>query len=531
LRESYAGLKMTKQVVELIRVSTEGQAAPERAGIPAQKAANRQTAAQHGLDIIRTIEISDVSGAAVLRSPEMQELLRLIECADIHGVVAKEFSRLMRPENFGDYILLQAFADTATILYLPDGPIDFRSKSGRLFGTLRAAMAGLERTEILERMWAAKEEKRRAGKHPQSRITLPYGVEYDSEKGLWFFNDDSNRVLEAFRLFLSGETSYTEVGRKVGINPINLRNILRNPIYTGWRVYDKRRDPSARAIRTRPDGRQADRPKIPREPQDVIRVKVLDGLLSCKDFQQVQRIMALKKENHWRARPEHQRRFTYSGFLKCGVCGNLIYSHSNRRHDWYVCKSRTWPVRGAREKMGLTPCSNPYMGRARVESLLDTLFSERLTNQDLLRQIVDEYLKRSNSATREAEVERSERTQKSLAAKRKRLLDAYLENLLNRSELSQRLEELQVQERLCDEKIRSILSIACPVSAGELAQILEPLVSWKFLSRVEKRQILHTIIPEIYLENFAITKLALHVEAPDHIELNHMDTGSWPPPA
>jgi hypothetical protein len=52
-----------------------------------------------------------------------------------------------------------------------------------------------------------------------------------------------------FRCILAGQTSYTEVGRKVGIEPFNLRNILRNPIYTGWRVYNQRRDPSPKALR------------------------------------------------------------------------------------------------------------------------------------------------------------------------------------------------------------------------------------------------------------------------------------------
>ena len=55
----------------------------------------------------------------------------------------------------------EAFADSNTILYLPEGPIDFTSKTGRLMGTIRAAIAGLERSEILERVWTAKEEKRR----------------------------------------------------------------------------------------------------------------------------------------------------------------------------------------------------------------------------------------------------------------------------------------------------------------------------------------------------------------------------------
>ena len=219
----------------------------------------------------------------------MQELLRLIESSDIHGVIAKEFSRVMRPENFADYVLLQVFADTKTILYLPDGPIDFTSRSGRLLGTIRAAMAGLERWEILERSWAAKEEKRRAGKHPQSWVTLPFGVGYERPEDRWYYKPESEKVREAFRLFLSGEASYWAVGRELGIDPRSLRIMLRNPIYAGWRVYSQRRDPSPRALRTKPDGRQADRPKIARVPEEVIRVKVLDpSLVSDEDFRRVQ---------------------------------------------------------------------------------------------------------------------------------------------------------------------------------------------------------------------------------------------------
>src|ERR1700730_14272224 len=152
---------MKKNVIQLIRVSTEQQAEENRAGIPAQRDVNQKTANAYGLNIIRTIEIIDVSGAAVLRSPEMQELLRLMESSDIHGVVTKEFSRLIRPEKFTDYGLLQHFIDTQTLLYLPDGPIDLASKTGRFFGTIRAAFAGMERREIIDRMLDAKESMRR----------------------------------------------------------------------------------------------------------------------------------------------------------------------------------------------------------------------------------------------------------------------------------------------------------------------------------------------------------------------------------
>src|SRR5271167_4924258 len=78
---------MSKRVIQLLRVSTERQAADDKAGLPAQRAINQRTAVTYGLEIVRTIEMSDVSGTAVLRAPEMQELLRLIESPDIHGVI------------------------------------------------------------------------------------------------------------------------------------------------------------------------------------------------------------------------------------------------------------------------------------------------------------------------------------------------------------------------------------------------------------------------------------------------------------
>jgi hypothetical protein len=139
---------------------------------------NRRSATQHGLEIVQTIEITDLSGTAVLRSRGMQELLRLMASPDIHGVVAKEFSRLMRPENFSDYALLQHLIDTRTILYLPDGPLDFASEAGKLLGGIRALIAGQERREMLRRLQDAKEAMRRVGKHPGGSTTLPYAVGY-----------------------------------------------------------------------------------------------------------------------------------------------------------------------------------------------------------------------------------------------------------------------------------------------------------------------------------------------------------------
>ena len=234
---NYADSKM-KKVIELIRVSTEAQASTDRASIPAQRTVNRRTCAQYGLEIVRSIEITDVSGACVLLAPEMQQLVQAMRSADIHGVVAREFSRLMRPENFEDFALLQVFVDSKTVLYLPEGPLDLNSKTGRLMGTIRAAIAGMERTEILERIWTAKEEKRRRGDLAQSHIVLPWGIGHNATRG-FYYKPEAERVREAFRQFLAGNQSYGQLSKLVGVTPRGIHGIMRNPIWTGWRVIDK----------------------------------------------------------------------------------------------------------------------------------------------------------------------------------------------------------------------------------------------------------------------------------------------------
>jgi hypothetical protein len=94
---------------------------------------------------------------------------------------------------------------------------------------------------------------------------------------------------------LAGDISYNDIGRRTGIASSAVRIILRNPIYTGWRVIDQKRDTSPSALAFKRDGRQGDRPKIRDAPDEIIRVKVIDdGLVSQADFEHVQQIMDRK---------------------------------------------------------------------------------------------------------------------------------------------------------------------------------------------------------------------------------------------
>jgi len=503
-----------KNAIELIRVSTERQAGEDRAGIPAQREANRRTARVYGLSIVRTVEIVDVSGASVLKSPEMQELLRLMESPEIHGVVAKEFSRLIRPEKFTDYALLQHFIDTQTVLYLPDGPIDLASKTGRLLGTIRAAVAGMERREIIERMMDAKESMRRSGKHAGGENSLPYGVGYSAEKG-WFYTADAEKVREAFHIFLSGETSYSTISERLNIPRTSVRFLLENPIYAGWRVYDQKRDPSPTAYVPRPDGRQGYRKKMKRLADEVIRVRVLnEALVSDEDFERVQQIVQFKRRKHWRSYENKSPRYTYNGFLICGACNSLVYTHSSK-HDFYACKSAHPREKQKRAAIGLDKCDNRYMLRTKLEPKLDFLLGEKLREPEFLGSTLDKY-----NGTLEVAGTSSGQSQQAVSAKitglqekRSRVLDSFFDALISKEECAHRIDAIDRELEAFEHLLAASAQRQLPASTDLIRAVLEPLAEWEFLEREDKRALLSILCPEISVFRYTIKTVALNLAA------------------
>jgi DNA invertase Pin-like site-specific DNA recombinase len=180
--------------------------------------------------------VEDVIGKDIMLASETHDLIKLMESGRIQGVVAREFSRLMRPDDFADYVLLSQFQKTRTILYLPEGTIDFNDKMGRLMAGMQASISGYERSTIRERLHRGNEENRKSGGRFASH--LPRGVGHSKEQG-WFYTDESQAVLRAYEMVLTGE-SLNDIARFLGMSAMGARYLIHNPIYKGWRVYERR---------------------------------------------------------------------------------------------------------------------------------------------------------------------------------------------------------------------------------------------------------------------------------------------------
>jgi hypothetical protein len=171
------------------------------------------------------------------------------------------------------------------------------------------------------------------------------------------------------------------------------------------------------------------------------------------------------------------------------------------------------------------------MRRERVEAQLDSIFAQQLTDRNFLERIALELSGRAKSKGSKSEAARLHRMSKRLQEQRKRVLDTYFSALIERAERDERLEQIRADQQFCERQLLDLQTgTKCKMSVEELADIFAPLHEWEFLSRIDKRRLLQAIVPEIHLQNYSVTKLALLIHDARRNELNRTGTDSSPRP-
>jgi hypothetical protein len=176
----------------------------------------------------------------------------------------------MRPDDFSCFSIYDYFLKQRKLIWTPSSRLDVHEDSGFMEALVSGMMAGLDRRRILRNTQTAKEENRKRGRCANAKITLPQGVDFDFKTGQWSWVEPwATRIKTAFDILVTTNRSVLSIARELGYGSDRaLYNQLRNPIWTGYRVYTQKRGEK----RPSRNGRQADRKKIRRvEP---LRVKL-----------------------------------------------------------------------------------------------------------------------------------------------------------------------------------------------------------------------------------------------------------------
>ncbi len=376
------------------------------------------TIKRKNLDCLRIYEISDLSGTRVRHHPDIQEILRLVATKVVTGLVVADLDRLFRPDEPTDYAILQNFKDTGAIIYSGDTEYDLGSKDGMLFSGIRSAISAWELGLMKERQKGACEAKRRMGHCPTN--ALPLGVSFDRQRLRFYYNEKIATVIELFRLYDSGVRNYHELERRTGVHHRTAYNLLRNPIYTGWRVIDEKRGEKV-VSRTG----KAYRKKVKRSADEIIRVTVINTpAVSQECFDRVQASIRQTTFNHHETRKRNDTCNLGTGLARCGYCAETFYSSSGRRttgqrSGQYFCKRNYYLYR---DQLG--GCSQPNLRQPELDALIRAFAVKTLTNADTLTAIINDSVRRAKETISAFPVDATAEID-SLRRNDKRLLDAF----------------------------------------------------------------------------------------------------------
>lgn len=439
--------ELEKIVVCLERVSLEQQAGPDRAGLERQRECNRRTVAHHNLKSLDSVVLKNVSGTAVRRAPEIQKILGMIERRQIGGVVVADLDRLARTVRFEDFALLQTFQDTGAVIYTGDAVLRPSSADGFFSSVMKMAWTGMELQGIRKRMMGGKEELRKKGLCASAAHTLPLGIGYDRATKKFIVSPEIEMVKEAFRLVDEcGIKNYCEISRRTGIKATSLKNLLRNTFFKGIRTYDTKRGSEKYASI---NGRQAERKKVRRAPEEIIRVKVFDDPpVDPARFDRVQKVLD-ETNRRWKDIRSHKPQVTFlaQGIAFCDLCGSPLYGSAHPRRNgvvlsYYRCRSNT-----PRHRQRTGGCAFAHQRRAAVDEALRQLISDEFSRPGVIRRLIEHVLEsRRLSIGAGHSADEIEATLGRLDRRRERLLDGFEAGHVTLIDLEKRLAKIEAQK-------------------------------------------------------------------------------------
>src|SRR5260370_12507436 len=205
------------------------------------------------------------------------------------------------------------------------------------------------------------------------------------------------------------------MGRRLGVTAPGVAAILRNPIYTGWLVFDHTTVPGT----AQKNGKQGRAKGIPRSPEEIIRIQVIsERLISQEQFNAAQRILELKREAHRRERRKGEGWAMFNGFIFCDRCGSLMTpwrASANRDNAYYYCINRK------KHKV----CDQPFVRVDHLEPSIDRLLTGEVTSRAFAARVAMRLEQKGRDGRRAGRIERLVAEQIALDAKRNRLPELF----------------------------------------------------------------------------------------------------------
>jgi hypothetical protein len=166
------------------------------------------------------------------------------------------------------------------------------------------------------------------------------------------------------------------------------------------------------------------------------------------------------------------------------------------------------------------------MARVKLEAKLDALFASNLSSPMFLEQCIEGLRARHEHSDACLHSQRLTSEINSLREKRSRVVDGFVEGVIDREERNRRLAAIEhdieaASNILMREALPPMIDI--PALVGALA----PLAEWEHWSRDQKRSVLAAFVPDIRVADYQVESIGLPASIFSH-ESTQTDRDSWP---
>ena len=383
-----------------------------------------------------------------LERPEMQRLIKEVSEDKINAVIVYKLDRLSRSQKDTLYLIEEVLNPKGVDFISMNESMDTSTPLGRLMLGILSAFAQLERENIKERTRMGMKERIKAGYWPGGG-RVPFGYDYDSEKGILVPNKDADTVRLIYSLYLDGHPMY-KVAKMAGLKYERLAvQILKRKSNAGYITYNGEEY----------KGRH-------------------EAIISEETYNAAMKLMEERKSKNFT-----DSDYLLSGMVYCGVCGAKM-------------RYQKWGKKGCKLCCYSLEKNKPYLVKD------ENCTNEKVWAQDVEKAVTEDLLSLSyeiNSGdVPEIDIKSAMEAKKEKCEKKlKRLYKLYAEGeddtLLDA--IKEAKEELSKAEKaLVDEKVK----LNEKANIKEKKKKLETLSdTWPFMSGKEKRNIVRSLVDKV----------------------------------
>ncbi len=440
-----------------IRVSTDRQA---EEGYSIEVQTERLVAFSKTLDgeVSYELYVDDGFSGASLERPAMQRLVTDAENKAITHVCVYKLDRLSRSQKDTLHLIEDVFLPNNIAFISVQESFNTSTAFGRAVVGILSVFAQLERENIYERTRSGMQKRVEAGFWPGGG-GVPFGYDYDLEKGVLVPNSDAETVRQIYALYIKGYSlqnianmlglKYEKLAAQIMLRKTNIGIIEYNGVeYRGLH-----------------------------EP-----------IVSPEIYERALALHARRSENRLVTGTKH----LLTGLVYCGVCGaKLRYQKWGNRGFKLVCYSQQ--------------SSKPYLVKD-ADCDNETVWAEdieRTVIADLMA-MTAEKIEPENEPSPVTLSETLQKKKLSLEQKLRRLYDLYSEagnHILLDSIKELTTEIKKLGEKIDEEKSRGLWSLRADAAREQLRNIKE---TWIYMDTTEQRNLICSVIDKITITHSSV---------------------------